>query len=92
MYKLLKMFNTTNYLTHTGYEKHSQLGDNSGNSRNSYGKKTVKTRFGKSKIDIPRDRNGDFEPQIVKKYETTSNQFGRSNYCYVCERSIYKGY
>jgi transposase-like protein len=32
------------------------------------------SRFGESEIMIPRDRNGDYEPKIVKKYETTSNQ------------------
>lgn len=59
---------------HLGYEKHDPVGNNTGNSRNGYSKKSVKTRFGKSEIDIPRDRNGEFEPQVVKKYETTSNQ------------------
>lgn len=59
---------------HLGYRKHSNEGDNTGNSRNGYSKKTIKTRFGESEVSIPRDRNGDYEPKIVKKYETTSNQ------------------
>jgi len=59
---------------HLGYKKHSSQGDNTGNSRNGYNKKTIKTRFGNSEIAIPRDRNGEFEPKIIKKYETTSNQ------------------
>ena len=59
---------------HLGYIKHDNAGDNSGNSRNGYSKKTVKSRFGASEVQIPRDRNGTFEPKIVKKYETTSNQ------------------
>lgn len=59
---------------HLGYTKHDNTGDNSGNSRNGYSKKTVKSRFGESEVQIPRDRNGTFEPKIVKKYETTSNQ------------------
>jgi putative transposase len=59
---------------HLGYAKHDPAGNNSGNSRNGYSKKTVKTRFGPSEIEVPRDRNGEFEPQIVKKYESTSNQ------------------
>lgn len=59
---------------HLGYEKHDPAGDNSGNSRNGYSSKTIKTRFGKSEIQIPRDRNTEFEPQVIKKYETTSNQ------------------
>lgn len=57
---------------HLGYEKHDPAGNNSGNRRNGYSKKTVKTRFGQSEIEIPRDRKGEFEPQIVKKYETTA--------------------
>jgi transposase-like protein len=59
---------------HLGYKKHSVEGINSGNNRNGYSKKTIKTRLGETVIDVPRDRNGDFEPRIVKKYETTSNQ------------------
>ncbi|MEG6617635.1 transposase, partial [Peptococcaceae bacterium 1198_IL3148] len=41
---------------HLGYEKHDPAGNNSGNSRNGYSKKNIKTRFGKSEIEIPRDR------------------------------------
>lgn len=59
---------------HLGYKKHSTEGDNSGNSRNGYHGKTIKTKFGNLAIDIPRDRNGEFETQIIKKYEKTSNQ------------------
>ncbi|MGC7870602.1 IS256 family transposase [Desulfosporosinus sp. SYSU MS00001] len=59
---------------HLGYEKHSSEGDNTGNSRNGYSKKTIKTRYGKTELDIPRDRNAEYEPQVIKKYETTSNQ------------------
>jgi putative transposase len=59
---------------HLGYSKHSNLGDNSGNSRNGYSKKNIKTRFGETELRIPRDREGDFKPRIIKKYETTSNQ------------------
>ncbi|KJS19654.1 MAG: transposase [Clostridiaceae bacterium BRH_c20a] len=58
---------------HIGYKKHSPEGNNTGNSRNGYSKKTIQTKLGKSEIEIPRDRNGDFEPRIIKKYETTSN-------------------
>jgi transposase-like protein len=59
---------------HLGYEKHSQSGNNSGNSRNGYSAKTMKTSMGQTEINIPRDRNSEFEPQIVKKYETASNE------------------
>ena len=56
-----------------GYEKHNPRGNNSGNSRNGSSPKTLKTRMGKAEISVPRDRNGEFEPQIIKKYQTTAN-------------------
>lgn len=59
---------------HLGYAKNDPLGNNSGNNRNGYSKKTVKTRSGETEIDIPRDRNGEFEPQIIRKYQTTANE------------------
>lgn len=59
---------------HLGYEKHSVEGNNTGNSRNGFSKKAIKTKFGQTELKIPRDRNGEFKPQIIKKYETTSNQ------------------
>lgn len=55
---------------HLGYEKNSVLGNNSGNSRNGYGKKTLKSEWGESEISVPRDRNGTFEPQIIEKRQT----------------------
>ena len=55
--------------THLGYKKHSNDGDGSGNSRNGYSDKTVITGDGEAQIKVPRDRNGEFEPEIVKKHE-----------------------
>lgn len=59
---------------HLGYEKHSVAGNNTGNSRNGYSKKTLKTKMGETEIAVPRDRNGQFEPKIIRKYETTANE------------------
>ncbi|WP_238528276.1 IS256 family transposase [Acetonema longum] len=56
-----------------GYEKNSVLGNNSGNSRNGYGKKTVKSEWGESEINVPRDRNGTFEPQVIEKRQTRTD-------------------
>jgi putative transposase len=53
--------------THLGYEKHAAEGRNTGNSRNGKSPKTVLTDTGELAIDIPRDRNGEFEPQLVPK-------------------------
>ena len=54
---------------HLGYRKHSNEGDNCGNSRNGYSYKTIKTNVGEVRVSIPRDRNGEFEPIVVKKHE-----------------------
>lgn len=54
-----------------GYEKHSSVGKNTGNSRNGKSRKTLKNENGEIDISIPRDRNGSFDPVIVKKYERT---------------------
>ena len=57
---------------HLGYDKHDNSGDHSGNSRNGYGSKTIQTDLGKTELRIPRDRNGEFEPSLIKKYQTKS--------------------
>jgi putative transposase len=55
---------------HLGYEKHDPAGANSGNSRNGFTPKTLTGDFGEVEIATPRDRNGAFEPQIVRKNQT----------------------
>jgi putative transposase len=60
---------------HLGYAKHAKEGHNSGNSRNGYSVKTLKGQHGEVIIDTPRDRNGEFEPQFVKKGQTRLTQF-----------------
>ncbi len=52
---------------HLGYEKHDPAGAGSGDSRNGVRSKTVLTEVGPVEIEVPRDREGSFEPQIVKK-------------------------
>ena len=52
---------------HLGYEKHART--TGGNTRNGYSSKTIKTSLGETSIRVPRDREGSFEPQIVKKYQ-----------------------
>jgi len=55
---------------HLGYPKHATKGHHSGNSRNGYSSKTLKGEHGEIAIDIPRDRNGEFEPQVITKNQT----------------------
>ena len=60
---------------HIGYEKHDPKGHGSGNSRNGHSPKTVKGEHGEVPIDVPRDRNGTFEPQIIPKGQTRFEGF-----------------
>jgi putative transposase len=55
---------------HLGYQKYDPAGVNSGNSRNGVTRKTLKGDFGEVEIATPRDRNGEFEPQMVRKNQT----------------------
>lgn len=55
---------------HLGYEKHDPAGANSGNSRNGGTRKALKGDFGELELETPRDRKGEFEPQIVRKNQT----------------------
>lgn len=57
-----------------GYEKSQRLSktvdeQKPRNYRNGYSQKTVKTQLGEIEIQVPRDRNGDYEPQIIGKYD-----------------------
>jgi len=60
---------------HLGYEKHDPKGYHSGNSRNGTSEKTVKGEFGELELEVPRDRNGTFEPLIVPKYQSRFTGF-----------------
>lgn len=55
---------------HLGYGKHDSAGNNTGNSRNGTTRKTLIGDFGEVEIETPRDRNGEFEPQIIRKNQT----------------------
>lgn len=54
---------------HLGYDINNPDGNNSGNSRNGTSKKKILTELGDIDISIPRDRNGEYEPQIIKKHQ-----------------------
>ena len=61
-----------------GYEKSERLSKNDENScrknyRNGYSKKAVKTQLGEVEVKIPRDRNGEYEPQIIGKYSRNAD-------------------
>ena len=56
--------------SHLGYEKHSTAGNNTGNSRNGSFPKKIQTQHGESVIQVPRDRQGEFDPVAVPKHQS----------------------
>jgi putative transposase len=63
---------------HLGYSKHSAVGRGSGNSRNGSTTKTVRTEIGQVTVDVPRDRAGTFEPQIIAKHQRRLDGFDQN--------------
>ena len=57
-----------------GYSKYDYKNKESTNSRNGHSQKTLKTSFGNIEIETPRDRNGEFDPQLLKKNQTSITQ------------------
>lgn len=60
---------------HLGYEQGDPAGRGTGNSRNGKSKKTVRDKDGQLEISVPRDRQGTFEPQLIKKGQTRIKGF-----------------
>jgi len=54
---------------HLGYQKHAPEGRGTGNSRNGRSRKKVQGDFGSVEIEVPRDRNGTYDPKIIPKHE-----------------------
>ena len=59
---------------HLGYEPYEAAGRNSGNNRNGRYTKKVRTSAGETNVQVPRDRNGEFEPQILARYAGNTNE------------------
>lgn len=55
---------------HLGHGKHEPVATPGGNTRNGRSRKTLKGEFGELPIEIPRDRHGSFEPQLIPKHQT----------------------
>lgn len=74
---------------HLGREKHERSGSNNTNYRNGYSSKTISSSFGEVGLDIPRDRESQFEPKVVKKYETVCNELDKKIIgLYACGMSV----
>ena len=57
-----------------GYSKYNYRSKDTDNSRNGHSKKAMHTSYGDMDVAIPRDRNGEYEPQLIKKYQNTVTQ------------------
>ena len=57
-----------------GYSKYDYRNKDTENSRNGHSQKTMRTSYGDMDIAIPRDRNGEYRPQLIKKYQNTVTQ------------------
>jgi len=60
---------------HLGHGKHEPVANETGNTRNGKSRKTLKGDFGELPIEIPRDRHGTFEPQLIPKHQTRWSGF-----------------
>ena len=59
---------------HLGYQPYAAKGRNSGNSRNGKRAKNLRTSAGDMQIQVPRDRNSEFQPALLDKYQTSTNE------------------
>ena len=57
-----------------GYSRYDYCNKNTENSRNGHSSKTLRTSFGDVEVAVPRDRKGEFEPQLLKKNQTSISQ------------------
>ena len=57
-----------------GYSRYDYRNKSTDNSRNGHSSKTLRTSFGDVEVSVPRDRKGEFEPQILKKNQTSISQ------------------
>ena len=59
------------------YDRQTDIDQDDRNYRNGYSKKTLRSSFGDVDLDVPRDRKAEFEPQIIKKYETVCSELDK---------------
>lgn len=58
-----------------GHDKHEPVTNMTGNARNGKSRKTLKDEFGELPIEVPRDREGSFEPQLIPKHQASWTGF-----------------
>ena len=72
--KIIEVFIENELTEFLQYEKHSVEGNNSGNSRNGYTSRTIKSIFGQITIKVAKDRNSEFKSKILKPYQRNSDE------------------
>lgn len=74
---IIQQFLEAEMQEHLGRQKYERASNDETNYRNGYSKKKIKNSFGEVEINIPRDRQAEFEPKIVRKYETVCNELDK---------------
>ena len=64
-----------------GYSRYDYKNKATGNSRNGHSSKTLRTSFGDVEVSVPRDRKGEFEPQVLKRVRPASARTLRKRFC-----------
>ena len=62
-----------------GYSRYDYRNKSTENSRNGHSSKTLRTSFGDVEVTVPRDRKGEFEPQLLRKIKPVSARISRRN-------------
>ena len=76
-----------------GYGRYDYRNKDTDNSRNGHSSKTLRTSYGDVEVAVPRDRKGEFEPQILKKNQTSvSRDIEEKILSMLCQRHDYRGY
>lgn len=70
-----------------GYSKYDYRNKDTNNSRNGHSQKTMHTSYGDMDISIPRDRDGEYEPQLIKKYQNTITQDMEEKFCLCMQKA-----
>lgn len=70
-----------------GYSKYDYKNKDADNSRNGHSSKTLRTSFGGAEVTGPRDRKGKFEPQLLKKNQTSISQDIEEKICPCTQRA-----
>lgn len=75
-----------------GYEKNQKGNMGTTNKRNGHSPKNLKSQYGEFQIDVPRDRNGEFEPKLIPKYQRDISGIEEKSHLALCQRDEYPGY